>query len=86
MQVSRLYGCVTMMTTLCTGGFLIYRFLEQQQRITLFNDNAKHFNHFSNIHKAEIGGDLPLFGMPDDGNGSYMKINQYSDWYIMAVN
>ena len=40
---------------------------------------------FNDLHQKEVGDDVSKFGLPDDGNGRYMRAKPYPDWYFMNV-
>ena len=42
-------------------------------------------DYFSELHHKEIGDDPAASGWPDDGNGRYMQLKSYPEWYFMNI-
>jgi hypothetical protein len=39
-----------------------------------------------NVHQTEIGDDFAAMGYPDDGNGRYMQMKPFADWYFINIS
>ena len=49
------------------------------------DDGGMHKLKFEGTNYEEMGDSLPMYGLPDDGNGMYTISKGYSVWYLMAI-
>jgi len=83
-ELSRDYGLVLLASTAIISQYFVTPLIViGPVRKRIFNKDYLNKN-FGQVHRKEIGGDVPVLGYPDLGNGRFSQLLSYKDW--MALN